>query len=217
MPPNGLAEQMSETIESLPIVRALLRFGYSIEWHRAETAEAEPEIKRCVVADLDETWEGRGADDGKALDDALTKLAPSKIARALIERAAGQMSKDSGSAEMRVAMRPDESAYSPAASAAPRDLRAILADLQMVAARVEAGIPEAALMAPPLQKLHVLAWISRGRTLEHEASRNRAASDATGTIARRLTTLCKTWWPGSVRALQLDATPDRATREQGLP
>lgn len=201
---------MSDSVESLPIVKALLRFGYSLEWHDA------PEGKLCVVADPDETWEGRGADERKALDDALTRLAPSKIARALIERAAGTMTRDAGSAEVRVPLRDSSESY-PSMSTGPRDLRAMLADLQMVAARVEAGIPEAALMAPPLQKLHVLAWISRGRTLEHEAGRNRAASDATGAIARRLTTLCKTWWPGSVRALQLDATPERATREQGLP
>lgn len=206
-------QTMTEPIESLPIVKALLRFGYQIEW------QGEPGSRTCLVTDPDETWEGRGPDEHKALEDALAKLAPSKIARALIERAAGAMPKG-GSSEVRLTPRESDagpsSGWSPAPSG-PRDLRAILADLAMVSARVEAGIPEAALMAPPLQKLHVLAWISRGRALEHEGARNRSASDATGAIARRLTTLCKTWWPGSVRALQLDATPDRATREQGLP
>lgn len=203
----------AEPVETHPIIRALLRFGYSVEWHD------EPTGRLCVVSDPDETFEGRGPDDRRAFEDALARLAPSKIARALIERAASQMPRAAGSAEVQVT--PRELVLTPsggvAMSTGPRDLRAIMSDLQTVAARVEAGIPEAALMAPPLQKLHVLAWISRARALEHEAGRNRSASDATGAIARRLTTLCKTWWPGSVRALQLDATPERATREQGLP
>ncbi|WP_157069117.1 hypothetical protein [Sandaracinus amylolyticus] len=206
----------SEPVETHPIIKALLRFGYSIEWH------GEPGSRLCIVSDPDETFEGRGVDDRKAFEEALARLAPSKIARALIERAASQMPRAAGSAEVQVTPRPDlmprlELEHTPAPPSGPRDLKAILSDLQTVAARVEAGIPEAALMAPPLQKLHVLAWISRARALEHEANRNRSASDATGAIARRLTTLCKTWWPGSVRALQLDATPERATREQGLP
>lgn len=188
---------MSEPIERLPIIRVLSQFGYSIEWHRtAETA-------RCVVCSHGESWEGVGADDTAALNGALAQLAPSRIARMLLDQAAN---------------RGADANTSPLDASGPmRDLRAILADLELVSARVEAGIPEAALMAPMLQKLHVLAWIARGRTLEHEARRHRAACDATGSIARRLTALCKTWWPGSVRALQLDATPERATREQGLP
>ena len=196
-------EDMS-TLETLPAVRALLRFGYTIVW------QGEPGSKVCIVSDPDETFEGRGEDDRTALDDAIEKLAPSKVARALLEKA-GQDPRQDASSERMI----DPNA--PVTSSGPRDLRAILADLQMVAARVEAGIPEAALMAPQLQKLHVLAWIARARTLEFEAARARSASEACGAIARRLTVLCKTWWPGSVRALQLDATPERASREQGLP
>lgn len=192
------------TIERLPAARALLRFGYSLEWREEDGARV------CLVADPDESFEGRGADEQAALEDALRRIAPSKIARALIDREGARQS-DEASSERMVA-----EALVPGGPGAPRDLRSILADLQLVAARVEAGIPEAALMAPPLQKLHVLAWIARARTLEHEAGRARSASDACGAIARRLTVLCKTWWPGSVRALQLDATPDRASREQGL-
>ena len=198
-------EHMStQPLESLPAVRALLRFGYTLVW------QGEPGAKICVISDPDETFEGRGADDRSALDDAIEKLAPSKVARALLDKAGEEPRHDASSERM---IDPN----APITSSGPRDLRAILADLQTVAARVEAGIPEAALMAPPLQKLHVLAWIARARTLEHEGGRARSASDACGTIARRLTVLCKTWWPGSVRALQLDATPERAAREQGLP
>lgn len=193
---NGLAGVMSEPIERLPMIRVLSQFGYSVEWHRT-AGEA-----RCVVSSQGESWEGIGVDDTAALDDAIAQLAPSRISRTLLDQASSR-----GAA--------DASPFDP--NGPMRDLRAILADLELVSARVEAGIPEAALMAPMLQKLHVLAWIARGRTLEHEARRHRAACDATGSIARRLTALCKTWWPGSVRALQLDATPERATREQGLP
>ncbi len=194
---------MSEPIESLPIIRMLLQFGYSIDWHHL------PESTQSVVSNHDERWEGSGVDEAIALERVLAQLAPSKIARTFIERAARDGIVAGGST--------GESIPLDVNAAALRDLRSILSDLELVAARVEAGIPEAALMAPMLQKLHVLAWIARGRTLEHEARRHRSACDSTGTIARRLTALCKTWWPGSVRALQLDATPERATREQGLP
>jgi hypothetical protein len=183
------------------LARALEDEGYAVE----RTGEAG--ARTCVIshASRGERWEGTGADDAVAYDAALSKLF-----RRLLEAHAARAAPPPRA-------EPEPAAPPPPMPTGPRDLRAILADLQTVASRVEGGIPEAALMAPPLQKLHVLAWISRARALEHEAGRNRSASDATGAIARRLTTLCKTWWPGSVRALQLDATPERASREQGLP
>jgi hypothetical protein len=91
------------------------------------------------------------------------------------------------------------------------------AELAVVAARVEAGIPEAALLSPALQRLFVLGWISRARYLEQAAGSTLEAAEATRTLARRLTTCCKLWWPGSVTALQLEATPAGAAQEAGLP
>lgn len=335
-------------IDALPLTRTLRRFGYAIEFHEDQGAQV------CVVSlGTEEAWQGRGADANEALNAALRKLAPSRIAMDLIESECRQIPNESDTAELirhrptipdggpmmaafgqsllersvhdassndeleapshqvaesgerisarvpvgamvdvvrtaagrdgfraqdsfaesepsqarrtesippstyseptpeprrpsfsyppttgnRISAPPGRpsniptpiSTYPPApvrtgidhmpgyGPTTGRELHAILADLETVAARVDAGIPEAALMAPPLQKLHVLAWIARARALEQEASRARPVSDATGAIARRLTSLCKTWWPGSVRALQLDATPERAAREQGLP
>ncbi|MBO9405708.1 MAG: hypothetical protein J7448_11545, partial [Thermomicrobium sp.] len=200
---------MTTSVEDLPAVRALLRFGYVLEW-KDDPAKGW----RCTIVSDDERWEGEGPDQQAALEDALHRLAPSKIARKLLERAGADVVELGSKSGVRIAAGVDVGAGLQPGS---RDLPAMLADLQTIAARVEAGISEVALMAPPLQKLHVLAWISHARAIEQEAGKHRAVIEATGAIARRLTTLSKTWWPGSVRALQVDATPEGAAREQGLP
>jgi hypothetical protein len=198
---------MPTSWEDHPAVQALRRHGYTVQW------QAEGADWVCTAVSVDETWVGRGADPHAALEACLTQLAPSKVARRLLDEAGASSSASRSGSDLPAARL--ESSVAPATSA--RDLRSLLDDLQTVSARVEAGIPEVALMAPALQKLHVLAWISRARAIEQEAGRQRAATEATGAIARRLTYLCKTWWPGSLRALQAAATPERAAREQGLP
>jgi hypothetical protein len=67
-------------------------------------------------------------------------------------------------------------------------------------------------MAPGLQRAHVLAWIARARSIEEQFPTDRQVQHTTQTIARRLTHLCKIWWPGTVRALQLHTTVEQAAR-----
>ena len=87
-----------------------------------------------------------------------------------------------------------------------------LADLGSVRARIEDAVGEVALMAPTLQRAHVLAWISRARSIEEQYPTERMVQHTTQNIARRLTHLCKIWWPGTVRALQLHTTVEQASR-----
>jgi hypothetical protein len=87
-----------------------------------------------------------------------------------------------------------------------------LADLGSVRARIEDAVGEVALMAPTLQRAHVLAWISRARSIEEQYPTDRMVQHTTQNIARRLTHLCKIWWPGTVRALQLHTTVEQASR-----
>jgi hypothetical protein len=87
-----------------------------------------------------------------------------------------------------------------------RDELALLEDC------IAAEQPELALSAPERQRLVVLGWMCQARSVQEvhqEVSRKVAG------IARELTRLCKVWWPGSVRALQLDALPQQAAREAG--
>jgi hypothetical protein len=87
-----------------------------------------------------------------------------------------------------------------------------LSDLSAVRARVEDAVGEVSLMAPGLQRAHVLAWITRARSIEEQFPTDRQIQHTTQTIARRLTHLCKIWWPGTVRALQLHTTVEQAAR-----
>jgi len=87
-----------------------------------------------------------------------------------------------------------------------------LADLGSVRARIEDAVGEVSLMAPTLQRAHVLAWISRARSIEEQYPTERLVQHTTQNIARRLTHLCKIWWPGTVRALQLHTTVEQAAR-----
>jgi hypothetical protein len=87
-----------------------------------------------------------------------------------------------------------------------------LSDLSAVRARVEDAVGEVSLMAPSLQRAHVLAWIARARSIEEQFPTDRQVQHTTQTIARRLTHLCKIWWPGTVRALQLHTTVEQAAR-----
>jgi hypothetical protein len=87
-----------------------------------------------------------------------------------------------------------------------------LSELSAVRARVEDAVAEVSLMAPSLQRAHVLAWITRARSIEEQFPTDRQVQHTTQTIARRLTHLCKIWWPGTVRALQLHTTVEQAAR-----
>lgn len=64
-------------------------------------------------------------------------------------------------------------------------------------------------MAPELQRLHMTAWMSRARSLERALPGHEGVERAVRSIARSLTNVAKLWWPGSVIALQLQATPEQ--------
>ena len=91
------------------------------------------------------------------------------------------------------------------------------ADVDVLDQLIDSKIGELALMTPERQRLGILAWICHGRALQSAADNHPRVVHKVTNLARRLTVLSKLWWPGSVTALQLDATPQSVGRELDLP
>ncbi|APR85336.1 Hypothetical protein A7982_10685 [Minicystis rosea] len=82
-----------------------------------------------------------------------------------------------------------------------------LAALDAILDGVEAQLSSFARLAPQRQRTSLLVWICRARSFEDALPHERDVHRRIGVIARRLSDLAKTFWPGSVRALQLTARP----------
>ncbi len=91
-----------------------------------------------------------------------------------------------------------------------------LAEIEPLVDRIAAERLELGLASPERQRLVIASWICRARAIE-EANRGRAVVTKVAGIAHDLTALCKIWWPGSVLALQLSATPRTTIRDLALP
>ena len=72
---------------------------------------------------------------------------------------------------------------------------------------IEEAKSEVALMSPRLQKLHFLAWVCRARACAEQRPGNNDVRLAVGRVATILGQLAKIYWPGSVPALRLEASP----------
>ncbi len=92
-----------------------------------------------------------------------------------------------------------------------------LNELTLIDHLIDSNKPELALMTPERQRLAILAWICHSRSIQASSGNHPVVVDSVTNIARKLTGLSKLWWPGSVTALQLDATPRDVGRELGLP
>lgn len=99
--------------------------------------------------------------------------------------------------EFRAAPRPN------ARRIAPAEAQALYAQLEE---DIESALEEAGLLEPERQRLLLLSWIARARSIENQAASSEAI-ERTRAIARRLGRLAKIWWPGSVRALGIDTLP----------
>lgn len=91
-----------------------------------------------------------------------------------------------------------------------------IAELEVLDERLRALLPELAGFSRELQRLGFIAFIARAR---HIATRSGDArvEQLVRRIAGRLGELAQQFWPGSVRALQIRATPLQAGDDMGLP
>ena len=91
-----------------------------------------------------------------------------------------------------------------------------LAHLTSLQRELGRDLPRLALLAPEMLRLEMLATICRARAFTDEHPGDPIVERAVGDVARDLTELGKRWWPGSVRALQLRATPADVAKELPL-
>ena len=89
-------------------------------------------------------------------------------------------------------------------------------EVDLLAELIRSEQPELSLMTPERQRLVILAWICHARSFEAASGGHPWVTNRVAAIARQLTQLCKIWWPGSVSALQLEATPGAVGRELHL-
>jgi len=91
-----------------------------------------------------------------------------------------------------------------------------LAELQVLDERLQFMLPELAMLSRDLQRTGFIAFIARARHIAVRAGDARVEK-LVQRIAGRLGELAQQLWPGSVRALQLKATPLQAGADLGLP
>jgi hypothetical protein len=80
-------------------------------------------------------------------------------------------------------------------------------------ATIEERVGHLARMSADRQRLFMMVWICRARSIEEAFTGTRDVEQAVARVARRLTDFGKMFWPGSVRALQLSARPADVRRE----
>lgn len=74
---------------------------------------------------------------------------------------------------------------------------------------IEAETPTVAVMSGLNQRLQLAAWIFQARTIQEQFKTDEQIEKATHKIAVSLTHICKVFWPGSVRALQVYTSPNQ--------
>jgi hypothetical protein len=82
-----------------------------------------------------------------------------------------------------------------------------LDELEILAERIRDSREELGLCSPDRQRLAMLAWICEARAHTDAFPEDPRIRDRVGAISRQLTEIGKTFWPGSVTALQLQMQP----------
>lgn len=98
----------------------------------------------------------------------------------------------------------------------------ILRDLEELRAVIVDADEDVAVMAPRLQRLHILGWAAQVRALEALVPGSREVELAGGSAIAILGRMARTYWPGTVRALMRSASPrdcvdDLRARERPAP
>jgi hypothetical protein len=101
--------------------------------------------------------------------------------------------------------------HPPAApSPPPLDAQTALVQVRELRERILADEPDVAVLAPGRQRLILLGWIAQARAHQEGLPEFGPVHCAVQEIAHLLGGLARTWWPGSVSALQLRAQPAQA-------
>jgi hypothetical protein len=195
---------------SVEVLRAMLEgFGYEIRFREHEWVE-------CFLFTEKESWTGRGPDRRAALEDAVAHACPSQLARALLERAVAEAT-EQASAKPAPKPRQERSTSDTRRSGPPTlvakeplaapDLSRSLEELAIIEQRIRDTKDELGLCAPERQRLALYAFICEARGHTETFPEEARVRDAVAVISRLLTEIGKSFWPGSVTALQLHMQP----------
>lgn len=91
-----------------------------------------------------------------------------------------------------------------------------VAELEVLEDRLAALLPDIAGFSRDLQRLGFIAFIARARQISQRTTSDPRVETVVRRIAGRLGELAEQFWPGSVRALQLRATPLQAGADMDL-
>ncbi|CAN5161018.1 hypothetical protein BH09MYX1_BH09MYX1_07190 [soil metagenome] len=80
------------------------------------------------------------------------------------------------------------------------------ADLERLSAELDATIEDLGMLSTKRQRLAILRFLARARAIQEMTPTPEARGQVTH-IARTLSACAGRWWPGSILALRLDATP----------
>ena len=103
----------------------------------------------------------------------------------------------------------------PSATTPPRGPSVAVAALDAILRSVEQDLPEFALSSAERQRLALLAWVCRARSVEETQPGVWEVEAGGARVARRLAELARVFWPGFVMALQLTARPDEVPELRG--
>ena len=183
----------------------------------------------CLLEGPQEAWLGQGSDEASALENALKKALPSKLARALLDMAVGELeSVDyNGFSQNYVAAVQSVPALKVVATRSqvksapvlnrpilrlPTDRTSALERLSVLADRITESRTELAWCTAPRQRLAILAWICEARSHTDVFQNDVAVRESVARVSRQLTEIGKAFWPGSVTALQLQMQPSDLPR-----
>jgi hypothetical protein len=89
-------------------------------------------------------------------------------------------------------------------------VKGALQAIESLVGGIDADDKRLASMSPQRLRLWVLYWICHARSYEETLPDEVDVARAVAKVAKRLTELCKRFWPGNIRALQLHARPSEA-------
>ncbi|MEO1228285.1 MAG: hypothetical protein AAFZ18_05210 [Myxococcota bacterium] len=213
----------------------LARHGYRIRFREHEWVE-------CLIASAAESFAGTGLDRASALQAALAKCFPSRVARELFEVAVAAASRTLPVPADAETASPPEAHPAPAPSPSPpppeprarvpissprvaplppaarpvvrsgQDRVRALDELAILTDRIEESRDELAWSTAPRQRLAILAWICEARSHTDLFPEDLEIRESVARVSRQLTEIGKAFWPGSVTALQLQMQPSDLPR-----
>lgn len=197
-------------------LRLLRELGYGLRLRHSGWCEV-------LVWRAEERWLGEGPDRRSAIAAVIARMFPSAAARAALQEPRTEAPRVEephvvAPAPLAPPAQVVEVLWQPA-PAAPRlslaELELLHEELNEVFSTLEALFVDVLEWAPERQRLVILAWVARARSIQTRARHEPSIESRVTSFCSRLGTLTKLGWPGNVSALALHALPDECRRELG--